>query len=209
MDPEVHQIVYGTKPLPKGDEEICTQTKAVAWCFTDYNTDQGRVEAYRALNPKTLVIAMEEGTKEKKPHLQGYINFGRQVRLSQIIARVGNVHFRPRRKSEEACIQYIMDVKSYLEKSDDPHEKTQGIVLVADGVKPRYDPSKKRVYERGDVESEVVKRLRGGETVQSIHDDHPVYVYRNWRMMRSYVRLLEAWNERSDGLAAANGAGVE
>lgn len=161
------------------------------------------------MEPKVLVIALEKGSESKREHLQGYIRFDGQVRLSAIIARMGNVHARPRIASEEAAIQYILDVKSYLEKSDDPHPKEQGLVLMQHGVKPKYTPQGRREYKKGDVEREVVERLRKGETIQSIHDDHPVYVFRNIRLLRGYVRLLEAWGYRDDGLSVSNGAGVE
>lgn len=199
-------ITDGQTPKSGDTMSVTPATRSRAWCFTDFALE--RVDAWKALEPKVLVIALEEGNETKKQHLQGYIRFDKVIRLSYLISRIGvGFHAEPRIASEAAAIQYIMDVDAYKSSSPFAHEKSQGVILVDHGVDIPERARKKARKET--VEEEVVRRLDEGESIQDIRKNHRVYVYRHWKMMRSYVRLLEAWGERRDGDSSSNGANVE
>lgn len=61
----------------------------------------------------------------------------------------------------------------------------------------------------GEVEVEVHRRLREGETIRAIWSDHPVYCARNMRMLRNVVRVYEMWGHRDDGHSVDNLSGME
>lgn len=152
------------------------------------------VERLKSLEAPVLVVGEELAPDTGRLHYHAYVRFGNARTFRSLHLQFPNGHFEAPRSTEDKCIQYC---------------KKDGKVLVdrvdAGGLVPLGEVKKKS----GEVEIEVHRRLREGETIRSIWADHPIYCARNMRMLRAVVRVYELWGHREDGQTVDNLSGVE
>lgn len=93
-------------------EEILGNTKrisaSVRWCFTLNNYTEDEVKHVQELVPDmaTFVLYGKETGEEGTPHLQGYIQFNKDLRLSAIKKKLPRAHLEVARGSPEQNIEY-------------------------------------------------------------------------------------------------------
>lgn len=74
------------------------------WCFT-LNNPTLPYPTLESLTAKYVIFQLEEGSNGT-PHLQGYVEFGRPVRLAQAKHRIPGAHFEPAKGSAEQNRKY-------------------------------------------------------------------------------------------------------
>lgn len=87
------------------------------WCFTLNNyTDAEWAKIYIS-EPRYYIFGVEKGKKKETPHLQGYIEFYRPMRISEIKTFLGvdRLHLEKRRGTQEEAIEYCKKEGEYIE----------------------------------------------------------------------------------------------
>lgn len=162
-----------------------------SWCVTLWSRED--VERLESLPSPLCVVGEETCPDTSRIHYHAYVEFANPVRFRTLRVQFPDAHFEPRKGTVEQAIKYALkDGKVVVHRVPDE---------VARGVK--------KVYKSGEVEVEVHRRLREGDTIRQIWHDHPIYCARNMRMLRSIVRVYELWGHREDGSFADNLSGVE
>lgn len=161
------------------------------WCVTLWSRED--VERLESMPVTVLVVGEETCPDTGRLHYHAYVQFENPIRFKTLRVHFPNAHFEPRKGSVEQAIDYALkDGKVVVNRVP---EKVAGRI--------------KKVYKPGEVEVEVHRRLREGDTIRQIWADHPIYCARNMRMLRSIVRVYEIWGHRQDGASADNLSGVE
>lgn len=147
-----------------------------------------------SLSPPTLVVGREVCPKTGRVHFHAYVRFGAARSFQSLHLHFPNAHIEPRLGTEVQAIEYC---------------KKDGVVVVNRVSDLVSDGALERRKQAGEVEAEVHRRLRAGETIRACWEDHPVYCARNMRMLRAIVRVYELWGHRDDGMSPDNLSGVE
>jgi len=155
------------------------------WHFT-HNFDDDDVDRalsyYKELDGVVGAEVCDQVGESGNRHLQGFLKFNRQVYGSTLMKLRIPTHWSPMYKNEVAGLKYcgpkrgtvVWEYGEFIRgRLEDEQESTQ---------------ARKKVKQ--NVEIEVVARLDSGETIESIRREHPVYVYRNKRLMVDHVRWL-------------------
>lgn len=87
------------------------------WCFTINNPNDEDIE--RLSNPidgVTFIVWQEERGSSGTNHFQGYVEFGRRVRLSGVRSALGpRGHYEPRRGTQQEAIDYATKEETRVE----------------------------------------------------------------------------------------------
>lgn len=168
-----------------------TRTRARDWCLTLWSMED--VARLESLETAVLVVGKETCPKTAREHYHAYVRFRNARAFRSIKMHFPNAHLEPRFGTEAQAIQYATKDGEII------------INRITDGSASRVE----RVAKSGEVELEVHRRLREGESIRSIWADHPIYCARNMRMLRAVVRIYDAWGHRSDGNTVENLSGIE
>lgn len=165
--------------------------KSRCWCITLWSLDD--VHRFESLETTILVVGKETAPQTGREHYHVYVRFASPRSFHALHHQFPNAHLEPRRGTEAQAIEYC---------------KKDGEVIV-ERCPPDVAVGVKKVYKPGEVEIECIRRLREGDTIRGLWADHPVYVARNFRMLRTVVRVLELWGHREDAMSVDNISGVE
>lgn len=124
-----------------------------AWCFTDFDVSDERMQFWKDLEFKLLVVGRETAPDTGRKHLQGFIIWTRSTRITALKKLAPQVHWE-KAKCKDAG-NYCMKEGDYV-KIDN---RKQG--------------------QRTDL-AKLAARVRAGETVDDLLDgeaDHGVHVY--------------------------------
>lgn len=152
------------------------------------------VDRLKSLEAPVLVVGEEVAPDTGRLHFHAYVRFANARTFRSLHLQFPNGHFEVPRSSEDKCIQYC---------------KKEGKVIVDRVVVCDSVAVAKVANKSGQVEVEVHRRLREGESIRSIWSDHPIYCARNMRMLRAVVRIYEAWGHRDDASSVDNLSGLE
>lgn len=173
---------------------VCTpKYRSRGWVLTLWKMDD--VERLKTLESAILVVGEEVAPLTSRVHYHAYIGFANARTFRSLKLQFPDAHIEPLRSSVANAVQYC---------------KKDGKVLVervpAGGLDSRAVDAPQKP---GEVEVEVHRRIRAGETIRAIWSDHPIYCARNMRMLRAVVRVYETWGHRDDGGSPDNLSGVE
>ncbi|AVH76405.1 putative Rep [Circoviridae TaCV2] len=98
------------------------QKKLRAAVFTLNNYTEEEYESLKLLECKYIIIAKEVGMKGT-PHLQGYVEFQKQVRYSNLFKINKRIHWEERRGTQQQAIDYCKKEGNYIEIGE---KKKQG-----------------------------------------------------------------------------------
>lgn len=87
------------------------------WCFTLNNPDAEAEATIQGIVCRYLVYGREVG-EEGTPHLQGYIEYGRAVRLGGCRRDIPRAHFEVRRGTAEEAADYCKKDGDFFESGD-------------------------------------------------------------------------------------------
>lgn len=167
--------------------------KSRSWVLTLWKMDD--VERLKRLEAPVVVVGEEQAPSTGRTHYHAYIRFANPRSFRSLHLQFPDAHLEPLRATELNAVEYV---------------KKDGKVLVeripACGLVPVV---RETAQKAGEVEVEVLRRLREGETVRAIHAEHPIFVFRHMRLLRAYVRMLESWGHRDDGMTVDNLCGLE
>lgn len=161
------------------------------WCVTLWSRED--VERLEGLPAPLLVVGEEVCPETGRVHYHAYVEFPHPARFSTLHTHFPNAHFEPRKGTVAQAIEYALK---------------DGKVVV-NRIPEQVPRRVKKVYKAGEVEVEVHRRLREGDTIRQIWADHPIYCARNMRMLRAVVRVYELWGHRQDGGSVDNLSGVD
>lgn len=157
------------------------------WCLTLYDEDD--VALLKAATPVALVIALEEGTEEKREHYQVYVKFASNKRWSWFKRTFSSsAHWELAKTPEWACRRYIVDVEAYLRESPQAHPKAQGQVLVDFGCQVHYSAHLEQ-------DQRIVKAMVDGATEWQLFKDNPMYFFHQGRKISDLHAKMTAWRE--------------
>lgn len=169
------------------------RSRSRAWVLTLWSMDD--VKRLESLEAPVCVVGQEDAPSTGRTHYHAYIRFTHARSFRSLHLQFPNSHLEPLRSSEMNAVKYCKkDGKVVVER------------LPAGGLVSTVSDAPQKA---GEVEVEVHRRLRDGETIRAIWADHPIYCARNMRMLRSVVRVYELWGHRDDGLSMDNLCGVE
>lgn len=172
---------------------ITPKTRSRGWVLTLWKMDD--VERIKTLESPILVVGEELCPSTGRVHYHAYIGFANARTFRSLKLQFPDAHIEPLRSSESKAAEYCKkDGKVLVERL--PAGGLDALVVNA--------PQKS-----GEVEVEVHRRLRAGETIRAIWADHPIYCARNMRMLRAVVRIYELWGHRDDSCLSDNLCGVE
>lgn len=140
---------------------------ARSWCYTLNNPTFAETSAMEELNCRYQVIGHERG-ESGTYHLQGYIEFGKVMRLSACKKINERAHWEPRRGTREQARDYCM--KEDWEEFGDWESGGQG--------------------KRNDLEA-LMARIREGANDREVMEEQPETVARNLRFMEKYRGVVE------------------
>lgn len=165
--------------------------RSKCWCVTLWSReDVDRIESLPSA--PLLVVGEEVCPSSGRIHYHAYVEFAYAVRFSTLHLQFPDAHFEPRKGTRDDAVKYALK---------------DGKVLV--NRVPVASPGVNQVKKPGEVEVEVHRRLREGDTIRQVWADHPIYCARNMRMLRSVVRIYELWGHREDAASQDNLSGVE
>lgn len=118
------------------------------WCFTLNNWKADELTKILALTCVYLIVGRETG-ENGTPHLQGFVIFDKNYRLSGVKKIIDRAHWEAARGSTEQASDYCKKDGDYEEKGKrpDPPAKAGG-----EAEKARWDDAKKRARE-GDFDN--------------------------------------------------------
>jgi len=138
------------------------------WCFTLNNWTESELAKVLALVCVYLVVGREKG-ESGTPHLQGFIIFDKNYRLSGVNKILERAHWEPTRGTTDQASDYCKKDGDYEERGVKPQTAAKA---GGDAEKSRWDDAKKRARE-GDLDgvpSDIyIKYYR---TLKEIAKDH-------------------------------------
>lgn len=176
------------------------RVKHRSWMMTLWSHED--VVRLKGLQPALCVVGEEVCPQTGRLHFHAYVRFKHPRSASPLYVLFPNVDIKPLRTTEAQALKYVAKEGKVVLHLVDGVEVTDGRAVVS------QEPLTK-LYKKGEVEVEVHRRLREGETIRSVWEDHPIYCARNARMLRSVVRIYELWGHRSDSAEVENLSGVE
>lgn len=178
---------------PCAASDVTPRLRSRGWVITLWNMDD--VKRLESLEAPVCVVGEEQAPSTGRAHYHAYIRFANARSFRALHLQFPNCHLEPLRSTELKAVEYCKkDGKVVVERLP-----AGGLVSVV-GDAPK---------KSGEVEVEVHRRLREGETIRAVWADHPIYCARNMRMLRSVVRVYELWGHRDDGATPDNLSGVE
>lgn len=141
------------------------------WCFT-WNNYDGIVVPEDFGKWFRYVIYQEEVGENGTPHLQGYIEFKRQMRLSALKKMLPTAHWEPRRGTQEEAITYCTKVETRVAGPYEMGTKTKG------------------QGERTDIRT-AYEALRAGSSMASILDTHTEVFFKYQRGLMAAKLVLD------------------
>lgn len=179
-------VVEPTVVHKKKDEQSCR------WCFTFYNEDH--VARLRQFPHVAFVVALEDGTENKRQHYQGYVKFPSNKRWSwwQKVFHSEedkSAHWEAAKGPEWKCRRYIVDVQAYLRDNPDAHFKTQGSVIHDYGCEVHVDSA------GASVQVKVIQMCVEGAKKWQIFREHPVFYFHNNRKIRDLIEDMDRWRD--------------
>lgn len=143
------------------------------WCYTLNNPTDEEIELVDKIVCRYHIYGYEIGENET-PHLQGYIEFDKVVRLSGMKKLIARAHFEQRRGTREQAREYCMKDGTFFEFGD------------FGGIKPG---------KRTDIE-EMVQAIKDGARPIDLIETMPVAVARNLKFMDRTLELIEKESTR-------------
>lgn len=145
-------------------------SKSTRWCFTLNNWTDADVGILRALQIVYLVFGYEVG-ESGTPHLQGFVIFKSQQRLSAVKKVLERAHWEPSRGSSSQAADYCKKDGKFEEFGALPKSAGEA---GGEAEKSRWDVARKRAAEGNldEVPSDIyIKYYR---TLKEIAKDHMV-----------------------------------
>lgn len=177
-------------------ESRSRDVQSTRWCLTIYREkdyekfmeDPGKV---------ALVVAKEEGTKEKHDHYQIYVKYRSNKRWSHFKKMFSNeedvsysAHWEKAKGLEWHCRRYIVDVAAYLRDNPRAHAKTQGVVLHDYGCDVMVDTE-------APIDVRVVKMIVGGARLHEVFRENPMFFFHNSYKVRTLFDYVTEWRASS------------
>lgn len=139
-------------------------SKSSRWCFTVNNWEPKDEELFQQLECKYLVYGREVGDSGT-PHLQGFVTFKGQQRLSALKKIHETAHWEAAKGTSRQASDYCKKDGDYFEKGDAP------------------SPGK-----RTDL-LDIAKAVKSGMTLKEVSDMSPDTYIRNYRGIANYASL--------------------
>lgn len=134
---------------------------STCWCLTLNNYTPEEVEQVKRLSEDERVIGIvvgEEVGEEGTPHLQGYVRFAKNCRMSTLKKYLDRAHFEKRLGPEKNAWDYC---------------KKDGKILVEKG-----EPRLTAVYGSRDAEAAaVIDKIESGMKYPEIRREHKVFCF--------------------------------
>lgn len=148
------------------------------WCFTINNPTETEIDSIkRCTDWKYVVFAMEKG-ESGTPHLQGYVVWASNKRLSGCRRVVGfeRAHFEKRAGSEQQAIDYCFK-----------DEGTEGWWS--------FEEDRRQQGKRSDLDDAIQALKEGG--IKRVRDEHPKEYIKYWRGFHKLdTPMIEARNTK-------------
>lgn len=145
------------------------------------------------METSALVVGPEEVCPTTgRAHYHGYVTFPNPRTLRGLAVQFPKAYFQERFGTEAEARQYA------CKQGEAIVDRVEPLVVGVNDAK-----------KKGEVELEVHRRLKEGESIRAVWADHPIYCARNMRMLRAVVRVYESWGHRDDGLSLDNLSGIE
>lgn len=142
------------------------------WCFTHNNYTAHDVQRYKDFEKLYLAIGFET-SDSGTPHIQGYIHFKRNYRLSQLHKLVPHAHWEPAVASD--AMNYSMKEEYYIEDNRQKGKRTD------------LDTVRTQVQE-GQPMSKIVKEATSYQAIryaEKLKQYNPTR--RNWETKVTYI----------------------
>lgn len=146
---------------------------AKSWCYTLNNYNEDEWACLMNLECNYHVIGREMGEKNNTPHLQGYITFTKNKRISALKKLNKRIHWEIAKSREEA-INYCM--------KEDPSP------FIADNRNQGH---------RTDLD-DIATMLNNGKSVTEVARSHPGSFIRYHKGIERYAQLVQVQSERAD-----------
>ncbi len=146
------------------------------WCFTIFNYSNVELQDLKTYGER--IIFQEERTKTEKAHIQGYVEFDKNVTFEQIKTRLpAGAHFSEARESKESNEIYCSKVRSRIKFTD---TYCRGL-------------TKRKATKQGNRSdlSEIKRKLDSGCSIRTIADAHFGDYIRYHQGLEKYRRLLQ------------------
>ena len=149
-------------------------SRAKYWCFTINNYSDNDFDLIKGLAERsevTYVICGRERGVSGTPHLQGYIELERRLRLSKLKRLPGlrRGHFEPRRGTQAQAIEYCKKEDEDFFEAGTPTQVKKG--------------------QRTDLD-EAIDLIRSGCSLRELWEAHPKVMIRHEKGMRSAMNAL-------------------
>lgn len=137
------------------------------WCWTVNNWDDTHVTAVTDMPNVNYTVFGKEVGESGTPHLQGYTEFSKQLRLSACKKLLPTAHWEPRAGTREQAREYCM--------------KDGDVTEIG-----RWAQKRGRRTDLEDAMSEV----KEGKSELELAESHPATWARNYRALERYRRLV-------------------
>lgn len=105
------------------------------WCFTINNYTNDDIKSLEELDCKYIVYGYEKGANET-PHIQGYVEFNRGVRLETLKKLMPRAHLEDRKGSANQAIVYCKKDGNFIERGIPSSQGARNdLIKVADTLK--------------------------------------------------------------------------
>lgn len=169
-------------------------TKYRNFCITLNNWTQGELADLLSYNFQFLILAEEVGPECGTPHLQGYAELDKQMRLSGIkkIPGLARAHIEPRRGTQEEAI-------TYCKKPDTPEDK----------IHIKGEPKKDGV--RKDL-LQAKEEINQGKTVDELTIEDPMLYHMYGRTLNkleeiAFRKKFRTWTTEGEWYWGKTGVG--
>lgn len=143
-----------------------------SWCFTLNNYTPDEVEDLKQKDCKYIVFGHEVG-EEGTPHLQGYVHFDSNKRLSALKKFQQRAHWEPAKGSHQQNFDYCTkDGKDIHERGDPPQSKQSAAAAGGAANKRRYEEAYESAKKGRLDEIPGDLMLRHYNTIKAIAKDN-------------------------------------
>lgn len=160
-------------------------------CFTTYSIEEGR-KLVPDQNIKYIIYQLEECPETLRPHLQGYVEFSKEIRFNTIKKKIlpEGTHFEAREGTQAQAIAYCSKLESRLEPPVELGEK-------------------KEQGKRNDVIAFRDDIIQGASNLQLL-EDYPDFIMRHPRFLdfcRKAIQPKRDWITKVIVLYGPSGCG--
>lgn len=146
---------------------------ARSWCYTLNNYTLDELLTVEGIQCRYHIWGLEVSATGT-PHIQGYVEFAKVMRLAGVRKLIGRAHWEVRRGTRDQARTYCQKDGEWDESGD-------------------FDAGGQGT--RNDVRL-ICDKVRGGENMLNIMDDIPAIAARNMRFMEKYIELVEKEDTR-------------